>query len=205
MMRLRYFRQTEDMTEEKFRRWAIGRIAALFDIVLALIVGMILGVIILNSILGSRADRQEEIDGKLLNLACLALHYTPPDTQFHRDLAAQYPNCPKYHPAPGLPKRSISSTSLPPPPSQNHTRISHPSHHTIISHPSPSATSATSPVTAPNRPVVTRTVTRTHTVSPGHPVTRTRTYTVTPPPPNRPTPTHGPLCSPLHLPVGLLC
>lgn len=43
-----------------------------------------------------RNDARSYYNTQLQNLACLALHYTPPGTSFHSDLRVQYPNCPPY-------------------------------------------------------------------------------------------------------------
>lgn len=103
--------------------------------------------------------RAAAVNSRLHDVACIALKYTPPQTDFHHDLAQLYPDCPAYQtPAPH------------PVPSHHH-------------HNKPSSEPLRSPVARENprgstttAPGATRTQTATvATTAPGQTVTVTRT------------------------------
>lgn len=167
MMRLRYARNTKDMTEEQFRSWAISRISSLLDIIIVLTFAVACGALIFYLNNRDLQHRRSVADAKFQALVCFALHYTPPDSQFYRDLAELQVTCPAYKPAPG--KKS-----------SHHHRKSSPTPSVGAVGPTvPTVPVRSSPVTGPSPSPSARTVTRVHTVNPGHPVTRTRTHTVT--------------------------
>lgn len=82
------------------------------------------------------AARKRYVDSRLENLACLALHYTPPLSPFHQDLQRQYPHCPRYQAA----KRAATQ------PGPTHTITVHPAA------PTPNARRAPTPAAPQRRP-----------------------------------------------------
>lgn len=129
MLRARFDRNTRDMPEPEFRRWSSRIVASLFDLLAVVIVAGIMGAVAISAIQSDRTHRIQvaeektidaqrharKVDRANLNLACLALHYLPPETGFYRDLRALYPKCPPYKgadPNPNLrPSRSGNSRS----------------------------------------------------------------------------------------------
>jgi hypothetical protein len=74
-----------------------------------IIISLILSWLVSYLYITNRDARRDYVDTQLRNLACLALHYLPPDSPFYQDLKASYPRCPKYQAPKGV-RRSPSAT-----------------------------------------------------------------------------------------------
>lgn len=100
-MRPRRMRERFSQLGDKDRDEFLFRLVTLLlTAFLALVIAAAAAAVLFWSIIDTRDERRRLTDQKLLNLACLALRYTPPSSSFHHDLEAQYPHCPEYRPAP---------------------------------------------------------------------------------------------------------
>jgi hypothetical protein len=147
-----------------------------------IIISLILSWLVSYLYITNRDARRDYVDTQLRNLACLALHYTPPESPFYQDLKAQYPNCPKYQAPKGVRRPSVT-------PSKPRTAPSSTPKAQAGQSPTPSASLAPSPgssgtptgsqaTSKAGHPKVTSTTTVHRTSS----VTRTATVTARPSP-----------------------
>lgn len=103
---------TTDELVKRIRRLAVGFIA--------LTVAVAIGGYVVVNVITSRDARRSDVNKKFNNLACIALRYTPPTSDFNMDLRKQYPDCPHYvTPRTVAPKVGKSKSESPQKPPKN--------------------------------------------------------------------------------------